>query len=77
MLEGHGAVIEVTTDREVPMNVEGWLAQSLTPAAEAGAIRAELRSDLDGGTATGMRPLIKDGELHFLQDWHIAVARKR
>lgn len=77
MLEGNGAVIEVTTDREVPMNVEGWLAQSLTPAAEADAIRAELRVDLDGGTATGMRPLLKDGELHFLQDWHIAVARKR
>lgn len=76
MLAASGGQIVATTDREVPMHVEGWLAQSLTPEAEADAIRAELRADLAGGPVTGMRPLEKDGELHFLQDWHIAVARR-
>ena len=76
MLAANGASVITTTDREVPMHVDRWLAQALTPNAEADAIRAELRADLGGGPATGMRPLEKDGDLHFLQDWHIAVARK-
>jgi hypothetical protein len=39
-------------------------------------MRAELRAELAGGRRTGMRPLEKDGALHFTQRWAILVARK-
>lgn len=61
-------------DVERPLSV--WLGQSRTPAEVAGAITAELRAELSGGEPTGMRPLLRDGDLWFTQNWaHVTATR--
>jgi hypothetical protein len=76
LLEEAGASVFDETFHDQRLPVERWLTQAGTPPDRAEAIRAELRGELDGGTPTGMRPLIHDGELHFTHRYAIIVARK-
>jgi len=55
----------------------GWLDHAAPSAERAATIRAELHAELDGGAATGMRPLVEGGELHLSHRYGIVVARKR
>jgi SAM-dependent methyltransferase len=73
-VERAGAAVEHTTQVDVRAPVERWLAQASTPSEVADAIRAELRAELAGGPATGMRPVDDDG-LQYTQTWEIAVGR--
>lgn len=51
-----------------------WLEQALTPAKECDAIERELREELDGGPATGLRPQLADRRLWFTQTWaHLSM----
>lgn len=77
LLEQAGAQVFHETFHDQRQPVERWLAQAATPPERAEAIRAEIRGELDGGAATGMRPLIHDGELHLTHRFAIVVARKR
>lgn len=52
--------------RDVERPLEQWLAQTGTPDAAADEIRRALRSELDGGSATGFRPRERHGELYFV-----------
>jgi ubiquinone/menaquinone biosynthesis C-methylase UbiE len=76
LLGGHGLSIAGETERDQPISVERWLAQSQTPADVAEEIRAEIQTELEGGSPTVMRPVIRDGELHLTHRWAILVARK-
>ena len=67
-------VHEAFHDRRLP--VDSWLAQSLTPDDVADAIRTELRAEIDGGPATGLRPFMHDGELCILHRDAVIVAEK-
>lgn len=73
-VEHAGATVEHTTEVDVRLPVERWLAQASTPADVADAIRDDLRAELAGGRPTGMRPVDEDG-LHYTQTWEIAVGR--
>lgn len=50
--------------------VAPWLEFSQTPGDVAAQIRRELEEELAGGPATGMRPALVDGELHFTHTLH-------
>lgn len=62
-----GAEVKRTATFEVVRPLESWLAQAHTPEAPAERIRDELRAELNGGPATGMRPVLVEGELCFTQ----------
>ncbi|SEF84860.1 Ubiquinone/menaquinone biosynthesis C-methylase UbiE [Thermomonospora echinospora] len=48
---------------DVVRPVDAWLAEVGTPAEAAGEIRARLKAELDGGPATGLRPVLAEDEL--------------
>ncbi|GIF00077.1 class I SAM-dependent methyltransferase [Paractinoplanes rishiriensis] len=54
---------------DVPRPLSIWLEQSRTPAEVAGQIEEELRRELSGGPATGMRPMVVEDALWFTQTW--------
>jgi ubiquinone/menaquinone biosynthesis C-methylase UbiE len=62
-----------TTDTEINVDVEHWLAQAKTPPDVADAIRAEIKTEVAGGPPTGLRASERDSALTFLHHWHIAV----
>jgi ubiquinone/menaquinone biosynthesis C-methylase UbiE len=72
-LEQSGAapVHQTFTDHE--LDFERWLAQARTSADAGERIRSALVAELEGGPATGMRPVVRDGTLRFTQRWAIAV----
>jgi ubiquinone/menaquinone biosynthesis C-methylase UbiE len=76
LLEEAGAPVFHETFHDQPLPVERWLAQAAAPPGRAQAIRAAIRSELDGGTPTGMRPMIHDGELHLTHRYAIIIGRK-
>ena len=49
--------------------LDPWLEFSHTPSDTAEQIRRELRDELAGGPATGMRPSMVDGVLHFTHSY--------
>jgi SAM-dependent methyltransferase len=76
LLDGAGARAFHQTFHDHRLPVERWLAQTAPPADRAQAIRAELSDEVDGGTPTGMRPVVEGGELHLTHRYAIVVARK-
>jgi SAM-dependent methyltransferase len=76
LLEAAGAPVVHETTHDQRLAFDRWLAQGAPPADAANAIRAALEAELEGGTATGMRPLTHDGALHFTQRWAILVAER-
>jgi ubiquinone/menaquinone biosynthesis C-methylase UbiE len=77
LLEGAGAAVVHETFHDQRLALERWLVQALTPPDRADAIRDEIRAELEGGPATGMRPLVHEGEPHITHRWAIVVAGKR
>ena len=75
-LEQRGLEATRVEQKVIDRPLEPWLEQSVTPADRAGAVRALLRAELDGGEVTGMRPHLEDGELWFHQTWETTVARR-
>jgi SAM-dependent methyltransferase len=76
-MEAAGLEIVHFVERDQPLPLERWLAQSEPPEEVASQLRAELETELSGGPSTSMRPQRIDGELHFTQRWAIAVGRPR
>jgi ubiquinone/menaquinone biosynthesis C-methylase UbiE len=77
LLEHAATTVVHQTTHDQPLSVARWLAQAQTPAETGHAIRSELEAELDDGVPTGMRPVIREGELHFTQSWAILVGQKR
>lgn len=69
LLADAGAEVRRTDRFEHVRPLEPWLAMSQTPEDVAAGIRAELRAELDGGPATGLRPSLVDGELNFTHSY--------
>ncbi|WP_019634679.1 class I SAM-dependent methyltransferase [Actinomadura atramentaria] len=65
LVAASGAEVKRTERFDVVRPLETWLASARTPDDAAARIRAELAAELDGGPATGMRPVRQDGEIHF------------
>jgi ubiquinone/menaquinone biosynthesis C-methylase UbiE len=72
-MEGAGLEIAGFVERDRPLPLQRWLAQTEPPPDVASQLRAELEAELADGAPTGMRPQRRDGELHFTQRWAIAV----
>jgi hypothetical protein len=67
----------VTRDeRESVMDVLGWLDQARTPPDAAAEVERALRDELNGGGATGLRPLEQDGRLLARHTWVLLVGRR-
>lgn len=60
-----GAEVKRTDRFDYVRPLDPWLEFSRTPADTAARIRRELEDELAGGPATGMRPSMVDGVLHF------------
>lgn len=76
LFQDAGLSVLQTASHNQAIDLERWLSQAKTEAASAERIRAELEQELQGGPATGMRPLLKKGKLCFTQLWMIFVAEK-
>jgi SAM-dependent methyltransferase len=74
LIEASGAVVEQDVSTDQKLDLERWLAQAETPPKVAAEIRGALEAELEGGAATGMRPVREDGRLRFTQRWAIFVA---
>ncbi|REE98746.1 class I SAM-dependent methyltransferase [Thermomonospora umbrina] len=62
-----GAEVKRTDLFDVVRPVEAWLTKAGTPDDVAHDIRAELTAELEGGPATGLRPVEVDGALCITQ----------
>jgi SAM-dependent methyltransferase len=72
-----GLEIGHVTQTEITLPVDRWLGQGSTPDDVGDAIVADLRGEIAGGRATGMRPVDEDGHLSYTQTWEIVVADRR
>ncbi|HEY8482363.1 MAG TPA: methyltransferase domain-containing protein [Spirillospora sp.] len=64
MLAASGAEVKRTERFDRVRPLDAWLESAGTPEDVAARIRRELRDELEGGPATGMRPSMVDGVLH-------------
>jgi ubiquinone/menaquinone biosynthesis C-methylase UbiE len=69
LLAGAGAEVRRTDQFDYVRPLEPWLALAQTAPDAAAQIRKELQKELEDGPATGMRPSLLDGELHFTQTY--------
>jgi ubiquinone/menaquinone biosynthesis C-methylase UbiE len=76
LMEGHGLAVVEETERDQHVPVERWLAQAKTPPETAREVRAEIETELEGGSPPVMRPVVHEGELQLTHRWAILVARK-
>jgi ubiquinone/menaquinone biosynthesis C-methylase UbiE len=74
-MEAAGLELIDEAERDQPMPLERWLAQSNPPQEVADRLHAELEAELGGGEPTGMRAQRRDGALHFTQRWAIFVGQ--
>ncbi|MEU4164081.1 methyltransferase domain-containing protein [Actinoplanes sp. NPDC026670] len=75
LLARAGATLETADVFPVERPLTTWLEQSRTPADVSAAIAEQLRTELDGGTPTGMRPRAAGDDLMFTQTWAHLLAR--
>jgi ubiquinone/menaquinone biosynthesis C-methylase UbiE len=73
LLVAAGLTSVASTRREVEVELGPWAALTGTPPEILEQIRSELRAELAGGAATGMRPFDRDGTLMFRQTWQISL----
>ena len=71
-----GLEVVRTSAADVELNVERWMDLTGTGPEERRVIRQAMDQELNGGTATGMRPFRRDGEVLFSHSWVILVGRK-
>jgi ubiquinone/menaquinone biosynthesis C-methylase UbiE len=76
LLERLGAPVLRRSSRQVVRPVRTWLDQARTDDAGARTITQELEAELAGGASTGLRPQLRDGELHFTQTWAVVVGAR-
>lgn len=60
--------------REIDRPLEPWLEQAQTYPTVAGALRAEIQAEIEGGEATGLSPYEGNGEIRFVQRWASVLA---
>ncbi len=76
LMSNQGITVTLVEQRQVAVKIEAWLSLTHTSAKRADLIRGTLRSELDGGPQTGMRPFIEGNELAFWQTWAVVSGKK-
>jgi ubiquinone/menaquinone biosynthesis C-methylase UbiE len=74
LLTGAGAEVRRTERFDYARALEPWLELAHTDPDAAARIRRELADEVAGGPATGMRPSVVDGELHFTHSYAFLCA---
>ena len=74
--EGCGLEIVRSSGAEVEQNLNRWMDLTDTGPDQRRIILDAMNQELEGGTATGMRPFRRDGEIMFYHSWLILVGRK-
>lgn len=69
LVTGAGATVKRADRFDLGRPLDPWLEFSHTPSEAAARIRRELEDELAGGPATGMRPSMVDGALHFTHSY--------
>ena len=77
LLTSAGLNIVRSDTREQEVELDDWLALTETAAGPAQQIRHALERELQGGSATGMRPFQRDGRLCFTQTALALLGRPR
>lgn len=62
--------------REVGHSAEHWLGRANVDPEVAAGVQAEMRAEMDGSQATGLRPFERDGQLWLTQTWACVRAVK-
>lgn len=75
-IEGAGVQVAGEFRRDVANDLEEWLDRTRTPRAAREEIVGAIRSELDGGALTGMRPFENRGRLAFRHDWSVVVGTR-
>jgi ubiquinone/menaquinone biosynthesis C-methylase UbiE len=64
-------------ERDQPIPLERWLAQTQPPEEVAARLRADIEAEISGELQTGMRGHREQDGLYFTQRWAIVVGRPR
>ncbi len=75
-VERVGWHVHETLSREVVREVPDWLAYYPLDPIRSGWILRELRREIDGGPATGLRPFVDGGKLKLVHTMEVVRARK-
>jgi len=71
-----GMVIEKFETRDVEVNFQRWVQMTGTKLEAVETLKEVLMKEINGGSKTGMRPLIESGDLKFLQVWAVIIGMK-
>ncbi|WP_158891291.1 class I SAM-dependent methyltransferase [Amycolatopsis anabasis] len=75
LLAAAGAEVTSTATQDQPLDLEDWMHRTATPEDARAEIRERMRTELDGGPETGLRPSRDaDGVLTFVHTWATTVA---
>jgi len=76
MMAEAGLSIESLDARDIMVDFQRWVQMIGAGSETVESIERELFQEINGKTITGMRPLLEQDSLKFLQVWAIAVGRK-
>jgi SAM-dependent methyltransferase len=74
-VEDAGAVVTSRAHRDLPLDLEDWMARTNTPSRVRDEIRARIDEDLGGGPPTGLYPYREpSGAISFIHRWALLIA---
>ena len=76
LLSDVGVVVEAFEMRDVEVDFQRWVQMTGTKPETVEMLKTKLMKDIGGGSKTGMRPFMKNGDLKFLQTWSVFVGVK-
>jgi SAM-dependent methyltransferase len=71
-----GIDVEKMETRDVQVDFQRWVQMTETKPETVEILQEELMRDIGGDSKTGMRPLIENGSLKFLQVWSVIIGTK-
>ena len=76
LLSDAGIVVETIEVRDIEVDFQRWVQMTGTKPETVGILKEALSKEVSGGSKTGMRPFMKNGDLKFLQTWSVFVGVK-
>ena len=77
LYEGHGYIVTKQEATGIPVALSEWLTLTNTPNDVGEEIKNMMNIELQGGTHTGFRPYMQNGEMFFEQRWVLFVGNKQ
>ena len=71
-----GVAIEKFETRDIEVDFQRWVQMTGTQPETVEMLKEELMKEINGGSKTGMRPFMKNGDLKFLQVWAVILGKK-